>query len=172
MTPGGLSRADGPLTRPDQPPPRFRPSGVGRSSPGYPPIDVDVTIFERNFDSTGNPAACVRRDLAAAIRSTGDVDRAWLADVLLVVTELVTNVCLHAGTTGTIEVRRAEGMLEVDVCDEQPTLLPQHRDPSVTSPSGRGLGIVEQLTSICVVEVEPARKRVRVQIPSAVVEHG
>lgn len=130
---------------------------------------MDVTIYQRAFDGPGNPAALIRRELASVLVDVDHLDSVRRADILLVVTELVTNVCLHASSAGEIRVLLGDDVLTLEVADRNPRSLPDRRPTTALSPSGRGLDIVRRLSSGYTVEVEADRKRVRVQLALAVV---
>ncbi|MGN6687167.1 MAG: ATP-binding protein [Actinomycetales bacterium] len=68
-------------------------------------------------------------------------------DAALLVSELVTNVVLHAGTAMaiTVDVREdVEGEIRVEVLDHNPR-IPQQRDYGSTAATGRGLQLVAAL---------------------------
>lgn len=95
---------------------------------------------------TGEPASA-----RAARRVTSDALRAWqrhdLEDTAtLVVSELVTNAILHAGTELSLRLSpRAQGVY-IEVRDASP-VLPVSRDYREDATTGRGLGLVELLAS-------------------------
>jgi anti-sigma regulatory factor (Ser/Thr protein kinase) len=66
------------------------------------------------------------------------------ADVMLVVSELVTNSLRHVPGTERIRVvaRRGAGALEVEVCDPGPGFEPPPRGVAATDLGGGGLGLV------------------------------
>jgi anti-sigma regulatory factor (Ser/Thr protein kinase) len=70
-------------------------------------------------------------------------------DAVLCVSELVTNAVLHARTPIQLEVRAGAGMLHVDVCDSGGARidLPPREEPGEGLESGRGLYIVQALSS-------------------------
>ena len=65
--------------------------------------------------------------------------------VLLLVSELVANAVLHAGSKVEVVMRRRGGHLRVEVSDESP-VLPAARDFDTDATTGRGLGLVERLS--------------------------
>ncbi len=67
----------------------------------------------------------------------------------LCVSELVTNAVLHARTPINLEVRAGQGVLHVDVCDSGGSRidLPPREEPADALESGRGLFIVQALSS-------------------------
>ncbi len=67
-------------------------------------------------------------------------------DLLLCVSEVVTNAVLHARTPSTMTVRIDRELVRVEVADLDPT-LPTRRDHDVHAPTGRGLRLLEELAS-------------------------
>ncbi|KAB2975957.1 ATP-binding protein [Streptomyces sp. SS1-1] len=78
------------------------------------------------------------------------------ADVLLVVSELVTNAIVHALPPATLRVSRDRGetcaAVRVEVTDTGPAASPSAVDPDE---HGRGLEIVSTLSERCGVRVQP-----------------
>jgi anti-sigma regulatory factor (Ser/Thr protein kinase) len=84
--------------------------------------------------------------------------RRWVADQLadypsevvdtatLLVSELVTNSVLHAGTTIELAVERGEGWIRVEVADRNP-VLPAAKQYAVDAGTGRGLILVESMAA-------------------------
>ena len=64
--------------------------------------------------------------------------------VLLLVSELVANAVLHAGSKVEVAMRRRGDRLRVEVTDESP-VLPATRDFETDATTGRGLGLVDVL---------------------------
>lgn len=66
-------------------------------------------------------------------------------DVLLLVSEVVTNACLHAGGPQELVLRHADGWLRVEVSDRSP----EHPRPGVLRspalPGGHGLMVLDRL---------------------------
>lgn len=94
------------------------------------------------FGPEATSAGAARRFVSDTLASWGC---AGLEDVAtLLVSELVGNVILHAGTEIDVEVRRSSGVLRVAVRDRSP-VLPARKHYSRTSTTGRGLGLVEDL---------------------------
>lgn len=65
-------------------------------------------------------------------------------DLLLCVSEVVTNAVLHAGTPRHLSAREIDGRLLVEVTDGDPR-PPTPRHPDVTSATGRGLHLLDDL---------------------------
>jgi anti-sigma regulatory factor (Ser/Thr protein kinase) len=84
-------------------------------------------------------ARACRRFLVAALEEWG-VDAA-ADEAVLLLSELVTNAVLHAGTEIEVEVHLDGKLLHVEVRDGSP-LLPTSRRYSALSGTGRGLALV------------------------------
>ena len=69
-----------------------------------------------------------------------------LEELLLCVSEVVTNAVLHAGTPKEMQVRTEGDRLVVEVTDGDVT-LPVRRAHDLTAPTGRGLRILDELTA-------------------------
>ena len=67
-------------------------------------------------------------------------------DLLLCVSEVVTNAVLHARSRSTLRVQVEGGMVRVEVQDEDPT-MPVRRDHELHAPTGRGLRLLDELTT-------------------------
>lgn len=67
-------------------------------------------------------------------------------DLLLCISEVVTNAVRHAGTVASMTVSREYDILTVEVADSSPE-LPVKRPPSTFAVTGRGLRILDQLAS-------------------------
>ncbi len=72
-------------------------------------------------------------------------DHVRCGELLLCVSEVVTNAVLHARSAPTIRVRRQKDLLIIEVTDDDPT-LPVRRPHSTTATTGRGLRILDDLT--------------------------
>jgi serine/threonine-protein kinase RsbW len=68
------------------------------------------------------------------------------SDILVCVSEAVTNAVLHAGTTVRIVVREVGSALRFEVTDADPT-VPVARNPGPTTPTGRGLLLIDRLAT-------------------------
>ena len=99
---------------------------------------VEVAHFGADWESAG----AARRFLSATLASWGCDAFDYVATLL--VSELVSNALLHAGTELDVVVRRPDGGLRVEVHDRTHR-LPTRKHYSITSTTGRGLALVEDL---------------------------
>jgi anti-sigma regulatory factor (Ser/Thr protein kinase) len=95
----------------------------------------------------------------------------WGADqfadeAVLLLSELVTNAVLHAGTEIEVEVRLEGDVLRVEVGDGDPR-LPSVRSYSVLSGTGRGLALVAGTATSWNAEAVPGGKRVWFELESS-----
>lgn len=75
----------------------------------------------------------------------GRVAPATIDNAVLVVSELVSNAVMHAGTEIEVAVEVVNGTVRVVVADHQDA-APVPRRPDGQEATGRGLGIVEELS--------------------------
>jgi serine phosphatase RsbU (regulator of sigma subunit)/anti-sigma regulatory factor (Ser/Thr protein kinase) len=125
----------------------------------YQPIAYEFTMPQQKVAHREFPAASESVGAAREFVRTLLCDWGWTEhseDVVLLVSELVTNAVMHARTTVEVGVREVEGGTEVAVFDRLPTLqVPQAGPLQVdTSPStdgrrsgGLGLGLVAAVSS-------------------------
>ncbi|MCB5181266.1 ATP-binding protein [Streptomyces sp. SMC 277] len=66
-------------------------------------------------------------------------------DVLLMVSELVTNACMHAGGPRELVLRHSEDRLRVEVSDGSPEHPRRRPAPNPALPGGHGLIVLERL---------------------------
>lgn len=86
-------------------------------------------------------------------------------DVVLMVSELVTNVGRHARTEATVRVRFAGDCLRIEVSDASPQPV-QRREHSSGAEAGRGLLIVDALAAAWGVEADDHGKTVWFEVPA------
>jgi anti-sigma regulatory factor (Ser/Thr protein kinase) len=94
------------------------------------------------FDPDLDAPRRVRAFVSDTVRSWGFGDLVDAAALL--VSEVVTNVVLHARTQGVATVEALPSGVRVEVRDADPT-LPQPQNPAASVPEGRGLEIVAAL---------------------------
>ena len=102
-----------------------------------------------------------RHLLRLLLAQWGICDEDVVGDAVLVVSELVTNACVHAEATGgalTIGVEAGDELV-VWVADAHPG-VPAQRSGGLDAESGRGLEILSQLAVRWAVEPRDAGKRV------------
>lgn len=117
-----------------------------------------------HLPAEGSSAGAARRFLSATLS-------AWADDALtdvatLLVSELVGNVVLHAGGELDVVVRRLPTAVRVEVHDRSPR-LPVRKHYSTTATTGRGLGLVEDLSRRWGVERGPGGKAVWFELDAA-----
>ena len=114
--------------------------------------------LSQSFEPAPESVRAARRLVGDALASVADDPAAEQA--VLLVSELATNAVLHARTRFRIEIFVDDEVVRVAVADESP-VRPARRNFSDTSGSGRGLHLVEELsTSWGVDEEPPAGKQV------------
>ena len=94
-------------------------------------------------EAATSPAAA-RRFVASRVSTLGF--HRLIDDVVLVVTELVTNAVVHARTESRVLLYVRHGRLRLEVRDENP-VLPERRHASDHATTGRGLALVESLSA-------------------------
>ncbi|MFD8026923.1 ATP-binding protein [Streptomyces lavendulae] len=85
-------------------------------------------------------------------------------DVLLLVSEVVTNACLHAGGPRELVLRHAPGGLRVEVTDDSPE-PPTPRPPDRARPGGHGLILMQRLARGWGCVPSPPGKTVWLELP-------
>jgi hypothetical protein len=117
-----------------------------------------VAVGRRDAVDTGvrHPPAelelpALPQSVGAARRLVVRTLREWDLDALeptaaLLVTELATNAVLHARSALLVRVERRGALVRVGVSDTAPT-GPQRRRHGVEAPTGRGIGLVQLLSS-------------------------
>ena len=83
---------------------------------------------------------------------------------MLIVSELVTNAIVHAGTRASLTLRRRVGALRIEVTDAVVT-SPDPRVAEPTDEGGRGLLLVSAMTTAWGVEPRPNGKVVWAELP-------
>jgi anti-sigma regulatory factor (Ser/Thr protein kinase) len=104
------------------------------------PAVAELRLAERNTS-----AALARQFTRSTLTSWQRSARSdSVEDIVLVVSELVTNALLHGHGTPVVRLLDGADQIRVEVCDDSPLLPVSHR---VTPTSGLGLRVVEQLSS-------------------------
>ncbi|WP_439946035.1 ATP-binding protein [Streptomyces sp. BBFR109] len=134
------------------PPPSPLPPEAGEGS--APGAGADVTVAEGDVTVAAPGAGPNRPPTAAAARDqvrrlltapAGDTPSAVLDDVLLVVTELVTNALRHGGGLTAFDARLDGGVLTVSVADASPVAPHTVPRAHAAAPGGFGWRIVQRL---------------------------
>lgn len=86
-------------------------------------------------------------------------------DVLLLVSEVVTNACLHAGGPRELVLRHGPGGLRVEVSDDSRE-LPSPRPPDRGRPGGHGLVLLQRLARDWGCAETPPGKTVWLEVPA------
>ena len=117
-----------------------------------------------HLPNEGTSAGAARRFVAATLARWGLEELEYTA--CLLVSELVSNVVLHAETDLDLHVLRAGGGVRVEVHDRNPR-LPQRKFYSPTSATGRGMIFVAQLATAWGAEPTPGGKVVWFELDDA-----
>lgn len=109
---------------------------------------------------TGAGITCASaRRLASAVLAEADASPGRVADVLMVVSELVTNAHRHTGGLTGFSVSIHLGAVVVEVSDSSPR-LPEEQPWAPDQPGGFGWMISNRLTDNLSIDVTPAGKTI------------
>jgi anti-sigma regulatory factor (Ser/Thr protein kinase) len=111
---------------------------------------------------TARSVAEVRRAARQALAAWAAQDAEWALSQLL--SEVATNAVLHACTRFDVVLSRRDGHVRCEVSDASP-LLPKLRRHSLEAATGRGLRLVEQLSTAWGVQPHPGGKTVWFEVP-------
>ncbi len=106
-----------------------------------------ITTLELHVTSESATPRAVRRAFAEHFATVVTLD-----DLLLCVSEVLTNAVLHAGEPIVVVAGRNADHIRVEISDGS-TAAPVRRSPEHTSPTGRGLHLLDSLTASWGVEV-------------------
>jgi len=111
------------------------------------------------LDVQPQPASVVRvrREVRAVLTRWNAHDMEWVASQLL--TEVVTNALLHAGTPFDVVLVHSPGTVRCEVRDHSP-LRPRTRNFSPEASTGRGMQLVDRLATAWGVLPDPDGKTV------------
>ena len=98
-------------------------------------------VMRAAFPPTSEGVRAARHFVARHIASPSLID-----DAALVVSELAANAVLHAASPFSVTISTVGGRLRIEVSDDSPT-LPRMKDHGDAAPTGRGLKIVDRLTT-------------------------
>ena len=88
-----------------------------------------------------------------------------LDDALLVVSELVTNAASHGHGEISLHLHASNDLLRIEVQDERVDAIPESRSPQDNEPGGRGLFLVEALSTDWGWDVSQKTKMIWAEIP-------
>lgn len=111
--------------------------------------------MRRTFPAEVASVAAARRFVAAELTDL----EARLETVVLLVSELATNVVRHAASAFELSIQRSGGLVRVEVTDRGAG-APDKQPHDIEAPSGRGLQIVEALADEWGVTERPLGKAV------------
>jgi len=89
----------------------------------------------------------------------------------LLTSELVTNAVLHVGTALDLQIEVADFGTRITVQDSS-SVEPERRAPSIDEPGGRGLALVDGLSSAWGWKHVPTGKRVWFELRASTVTHS
>lgn len=115
-----------------------------------------AALVELTLAPEPSSAGAARRAVAAALRGQG-TDEDLVDTVALLVSEVVTNAVLHAGTEVLVRCEADTTSARVEVKDESP-VVPSTRHHGEDSTTGRGLGLLEALAAASGIELLPTGK--------------
>jgi anti-sigma regulatory factor (Ser/Thr protein kinase) len=126
---------------------------LGAACPAVAPTE----IF-RQFPAVADTPGAARRFVVNALRDWGH-DGTLLSDTELVLSELVTNAVIHAGSMVSVSVRPANAGVHLRVYDTS-LVEPWLRSPEPMQPGGRGMHVVDALANRWGVEATTKGKTV------------
>lgn len=115
-------------------------------------------------------AAKARHAVAILLRDVANVPAVVVEDVLLLVSELVTNAVLHAGTEVRLRASVEDAVVTVSVRDQDPSHSPVLARQGADATNGRGILLVHTLASDWGIELAEDTKLVWFQASSAPAE--
>jgi DNA-binding NarL/FixJ family response regulator len=156
----------------------LRAGAVGYLEKGMPQSRVvdEILALAGLLEVVEQAVAAAKAQLAPELQSAGvarkfvdETLRRWdcgeqLDVINLLVSEVVTNAIVHAGTDVEVSVELKPDAVRIEVSDETLS-MPAPRDASDEETSGRGLALVEALASAWGVETRPEGKVVWFEVP-------
>jgi len=114
---------------------------------------VDIVL-----DSRPASVTIARHAVGRMLRAANLSPSEMAEDVLLLVSELVTNAVLHAGTDVRVWASAEDGRVVVAVGDDEPHSGPREAHRGTLATSGRGIWLVDLLASTWGVETFESSK--------------
>jgi anti-sigma regulatory factor (Ser/Thr protein kinase) len=112
---------------------------------------------EQVFSEGSASVRAARRFVAKTLSSWGHDDAVW--DAQLVVSELATNAVLHAGTPFTVRLTLQGRKVRLEV-DDGVSRAPRERRFGPDATTGRGIGLVAEVSASWGVSMRPGGKSV------------
>jgi anti-sigma regulatory factor (Ser/Thr protein kinase) len=126
--------------------------------------EAGVSRLELQLPHTSDSVRRARRTIAAFL-DPSEVPVTVVEDLLLLVSELVTNAVVHAGSPAVVRLDADVERIKVAVADRDPEKAPKMAEPEPLSPSGRGVLLVDRLASRWGVEPQRSGKVVWFELP-------
>ncbi len=125
---------------------------------------VGVARLELRLPHTAESVRRARRTIAAFL-DPSDVPVTIVEDVLLLVSELVTNALVHANSPAVVRLDADLDRIKVAVADRDADKAPRVTEPGPLASSGRGVLLVERLAARWGVESQSEGKIVWFELP-------
>jgi anti-sigma regulatory factor (Ser/Thr protein kinase) len=125
---------------------------------------VGVSRLELQLPHTTDSVRRARRTIAAFLEPA-EVPISIIDDVLLLVSELVTNAVVHAGSPAVVRLDADVERIKVAVADSDADRTPKVVQPEPFSSSGRGVLLVDRLAARWGVEPQRQGKVVWFELP-------
>jgi len=125
---------------------------------------IGVSRLELQLPHTPESVRRARRTITAFL-DPSDVPGAVVDDLVLLVSELVTNAVVHAGSPAAVRLDADVERIKVAVADRDATRAPTMADPDPASSSGRGVRLVDRLATRWGVEPHSEGKVVWFELP-------
>lgn len=125
---------------------------------------VGVSRLELQLPHTTESVRRARRTIAAFLEPA-ELPVSIIDDVLLLVSELVTNAVIHAGSPAVVRLDADIERIKVAVADRDAGRAPAVVEPEPFSSSGRGVLLVDRLASRWGVEPQRQGKVVWFELP-------
>jgi len=126
--------------------------------------DLGVSRLELRLPQTAGSVRRARRTIAAFLDPAEVPDRV-VDDLLLLVSELVTNALVHAGSPAVVRLDADVERIKVAVADNEPDRSLSIVEPDPLSSRGRGVLLVDRLAARWGVEPRQEGKIVWFELP-------